>query len=442
MHCLSDSRCDSAFNAVEMDGSLRGREANSHWFNLFNAVASQAAMGAPIILLANSLHASSLFLGIITALSPLGTMLQLPTARLLHVSEYRTTFFVGWLLRTVFIFLVALLPLPPFLDPAAKRGTLLAVLVTFNVLRGIATAAWWPWIAELIPEERRARFLARDQLFTYIGGVFALAAYGAVMSENSSATEFARTFLVGGICGVVSLGFLKRMPNPPASRRAREPGAPVNWREVLAKRSFTQLIGLNVLLLLVIGSLNVFAIQFLRDVCDFSAESILYLSAVMFLGPLLTLHFLGNWTDRRGPGLPLLGVLGTYGIVVTGWLLIALGVLPCAPGLIAVLQVLAGTASAAFNVANMHLALKVIPEVGRNRLLALFTVVTSLSLAGAPVLFGWLLDAIGNRHFVFAGQVFQRHAVYFGILFLLVGIAFAVAVFWLPDRSGRERNGL
>src|SRR5690606_30739146 len=122
--------------------------------------------------------------------------------------------------------------------------------------------------------------------------------------------------------------------------------------------------------------------------------------------------FLGNWTDRRGPGLPLLGVLGTYGIVVTGWLLIALGVLPCAPGLIAVLQVLAGTASAAFNVANMHLALKVIPEVGRNRLLALFTVVTSLSLAGAPVLFGWLLDAIGNRHFVFAGQVFQRHAVY------------------------------
>lgn len=420
-----------------MKGGTTRRESNSHWFNLFNAVASQAMMGTPIILLANSLEASALFLGIVTALSPLGTILQLPTARFLHASEYRTTLLVGWFLRTVFIIPVALLPLASFLDQEAKLVLLLLLLVTFNVLRGISTAAWWPWIAELIPEDRRGRFLARDQLFTYAGGMCALAAYGWVMSRQADGTAFTQAFLIGAGCGLLSLGFLARMPKPSPARKALRPGEAVGWRAAFSERRFFKLIGLNVALMLVVGSLNVFAVQFLRDVQGFSPESILYLSAIMFLGPLASLSLLGKWTDHRGPEPVLVGVFAAYGCVTSGWLLIALGILPCAFLLVGLLQIFGGIASAVFNVANIHLVLKVIPEIGRNRFLAMFTVITSLALGAAPVFFGWFLDSVGDRTFSLNGEIFGRHAIYFAILCALSAGGLIAASCWLIKRPLR-----
>ena len=49
---------------------------NLHWFSLFNAVSFQIMMGAPIIVYAKSLGASSTILGIIAAFTPLMTIFQ------------------------------------------------------------------------------------------------------------------------------------------------------------------------------------------------------------------------------------------------------------------------------------------------------------------------------------------------------------------------------
>ena len=46
---------------------------NLHWFSLFNAISFQIMMGAPIIVYAKSLGASSTTLGIIAAFTPLMT---------------------------------------------------------------------------------------------------------------------------------------------------------------------------------------------------------------------------------------------------------------------------------------------------------------------------------------------------------------------------------
>ena len=62
---------------------------HSHWFNLFNAIAFQVMMGAPIVLFAKSLGASSTVLGIIAAFTPLMTVMQLPAARFLDRYSYR-----------------------------------------------------------------------------------------------------------------------------------------------------------------------------------------------------------------------------------------------------------------------------------------------------------------------------------------------------------------
>ncbi len=122
------------------------------------------------------------------------------------------------------------------------------------------------------------------------------------MSRQADGTAFTQAFLIGAGCGLLSLGFLARMPKPSPARKALRPGEAVGWRAAFSERRFFKLIGLNVALMLVVGSLNVFAVQFLRDVQGFSPESILYLSAIMFLGPLASLSLLGKWTDRRWAG--------------------------------------------------------------------------------------------------------------------------------------------
>jgi hypothetical protein len=145
------------------DGSLvktalsRG-SFNLHWFSLFNAISFQIMMGAPIIVYAKSLGASSTTLGIIAAFTPLMTVFQLPAAQHLHRFGYRQFVLMGWGMRNVLVFLVAVIPLARFLDDTSKLAALLALLFF-----------WLPWTVQLIPEEVRGRFLSVDQVFMYFG---------------------------------------------------------------------------------------------------------------------------------------------------------------------------------------------------------------------------------------------------------------------------------
>jgi MFS family permease len=132
---------------------------------VFNAVSFQIMMGAPIIVFAKSLGASSTALGIIAAFTPLMTVFQLPAAQHLERHGYRRFVLMGWGTRTVLIFVVTAIPLAGFLDNTSKLAALLVVLFFFNLLRGISSAAWLPWITQLIPEHVRGRFLSIDQFF-------------------------------------------------------------------------------------------------------------------------------------------------------------------------------------------------------------------------------------------------------------------------------------
>ncbi|HEY5814628.1 MAG TPA: hypothetical protein VIT23_18485, partial [Terrimicrobiaceae bacterium] len=123
---------------------------NAHWFSLFNAISFQIMMGAPIIVYAKSLGASSTVLGIIAAFTPLMTVFQIPAAQHLERFGYRQFVLMGWGMRTVLVFVVAAIPVAAFLDEVSKLVALIAVLFGFNLLRGISSAAWMPWIAHLI----------------------------------------------------------------------------------------------------------------------------------------------------------------------------------------------------------------------------------------------------------------------------------------------------
>ncbi|MCX6967343.1 MAG: hypothetical protein NTZ46_06090, partial [Verrucomicrobia bacterium] len=134
---------------------------NANWFSFYNAISFQIFLGPPLILYAKSLGASATMLGVLASLTPLLTVFQIPAAHHIHRFGYRRFVLAGWATRNLCVFAVVAIPLLTFLGNGWKLALLLLLQFIFNLLRGIASGAWLPWLTEILPEEIRARFLSR-----------------------------------------------------------------------------------------------------------------------------------------------------------------------------------------------------------------------------------------------------------------------------------------
>lgn len=160
-----------------------------------------------------------------------------------------------------------------------------------------------------------------------------------------------------------------------------------------------------------IGSVRVFTIEYVRDFANIDVQTMLYLSAYSFLGPLVVLPFGGRMLESVG-GRVLMQVAGVgLAISMAAWMLVAAGGLPCSQLVVAVLNFTAGSAVAVFNLANLRVTMANVPELGRDHYFALFTVVTSLVLGTAQISWGLILDAIGNFEVIIAGFRWTRRTI-------------------------------
>jgi MFS family permease len=405
---------------------------NAHWFNFFNAISFQIMMGAPIILYAKSLGASSTVIGIVASFTPLLTVMQLPAARFLDRCGYREFVLGGWSLRTLFIFLVAGVPMLTFLEPASRMVLLVALLFFFNLLRGISSAAWLPWMAALIPAERRGRFLSLDQMFMVAGCLVSLGVSALVMGGSVEAWEYSLVFLVSAAGGALSLVFIKRIPEASSPEEVRRGSARVPWRAMLAYAPFARLLGFNLLFMAVLGSLGVFTVEFLGEKAGFAPSYVLLLSAFSFLGALAALPVCGALVDRTGSKPVMRLATGVVTAVIAGWFVLAAGVVPAAFWVVACMNLCAGAASATHNLANTRIIMATMPEMGRNHFFALFMVITSLGLGTAPVAWGLMLDLIGTFEAVTGPVIWRQHSFYFLALFA-IGVLSCFGVSWLVE---------
>jgi MFS family permease len=399
-----------------------------------NAVSFQIILGAPIILYAKSIGAGSTVIGVLASFTPLMTVLQWPAAKYLHVYGYKRFVLAGWGFRSIFIFVVAAVPLMEFLDATSKLVLIVAALFVFNVLRGIASAAWMPWIASLVPDGARAAFLSRDQVAMFLGSLVALGLSSLLMEGRVDPHEYSLVFLVSAVAGVASLVFIQKIPDVSAEDEMRLSSEPVPWRAIVAHPPFFQLVVFNLVFVVVVGSLGVFTVEYLHEFPGFDVSQVLYLTGISFLGSLLALIGVGRTTERFGAKPVIAASLVVFGLVIGGWFLVAAGVVPCSRRVVAGLNFAVGMAGAAFNVANGRLALATMPSMGRNHFFALFTVVTSLGLGAAPVVWGISLDFLGTFEAVTGAFEWKRHSVYFAALFVMNLVAI-----WLVGRLHEER---
>ena len=401
--------------------------ANSYRFSLFNALNFQITLGAPMVLYAKALGGSATTIGIVASLAPLMTVLQLPTAYFIPKVGYKGFVLSGWLTRTVLLFVLALLPLLIFLAPVVQIELMLTCLFLFNVVRGISTGAWLPWLTALVPEKARSGFLRLDQLHMQCGGFLAIAISTIVLWSGAEPWQFALLFFISAFAGTLSLHFVRKIPDVEVTEQVRSSGQPVPWLEILKYRPFAKLLVFNVVYNWVVGGLAAFVIAYLEGRAGYTAGQVLAASLAAAVGAFASVPFFGLVLERTGskPILRLAMTLYLWGIIF--WVLVTSGIVPAHYLFVGFNYLVLGVAGGLFSIANTRIAMDTMPEMGRNHFFALFTVFASLSLGLAPIFWGVFLDALGRNEFAIGFFQVNRFSIYFVLLAILGVVTFFLA---------------
>ena len=400
---------------------------NSFRFSLFNAVNFQITLGAPMVLYAKALGGSATTIGIVASLAPLMTILQLPTAYFIPRVGYKGFVLFGWSVRAVLLFMLAILPLLIFLPASVQIELMLVCLFLFNVVRGISTGAWLPWLTALVPANARGAFLRSDQFHMQCGGMLAIAVATIVLWSGGEPWQFSLLFVVSGLAGMLSLHFVRKIPDIEIGEQVKTSGQPVPWLQILKYPPFSKLLIFNVVYNWVVGGLAAFVIAFLEGRAGYTAGQVLAVSLAASAGAFATVPFFGLILERTGSKPLLRLAMSLYLVGILFWVLITSGILPAHYLLVGFNYLILGVAGGLFSIANTRIAMDTMPTMGRNHFFSLFTVFASLSLGLAPIFWGVFLDILGRKEFSIGFFQVNRYSIYFVLLSLLGIVTFFLA---------------
>ncbi|MDD2709935.1 MAG: MFS transporter [Verrucomicrobiae bacterium] len=403
---------------------------NAYWFQAFNAVSWQICLGNPLILFARELGASATTIGLLAGLMPLLTIAQIPASHYAERIGYRRLMLCGWSARVTVLVFLFLLPLTEaFLTRNAMVVLLLAIMFLFNLLRGIATCSWFPWISAIVPLSLRGYYLSMDRSFINVASVMALLFSGGILARGAGMKAFALVFFVGFLGGAISLYFLKRIPEPPATAGGAEKEQAAAWGDVIRDGDFLRFLGFGVAVPLGLFASTTFGVVFLREEIGLGNGAILYLNAASALAGMTGLSLQGRHADRIGSK-PFLGLAWVWWLAsLLVWFLLAARVLPCPRQIAMANMVVGGFFGSIYELSSTRLLMNTVGhKPGRARYFALYAVAVSLTAGLIPIPWGGVLDGLRHMRLELWGMTLDRYVVLYGAAWLsLFGIVILLA---------------
>lgn len=399
---------------------------NVYSFAAVNTLSFQMVIGSPMILYAKSLNASATVLGVIAGMLPLMVILQIPAARFVDEVGYKKFVLSGWSIRTVFVGLMVIVPFTAgFLPEESRLVLILVLLFLFNVSRGISSCGWLPWIASLFPAKMRGKFLTREATMVNLASFFAFWLAAFVLGAEPAPWQFASLFFFSTVCAIISLAFLRRIPEEEKVEADTRPPRP-SLSEMLSARPFRKLLVMNVVWALANGGVLTFLVAWLKSEGSWTERSILMLTSVTFIGALTNQIIFSRYLDRFGSRPLLLSGMVIWTILLGSWTIIAGGMISSEPLFIISLMFVLGLGGSMVNLSNVRLAMLAVPDVGRSHYFAIFSVVSSVSLGLAPVLWGILIDGVSGLS---VQTKFRFEWNEWTVLFSLLSLLFVVSFF-------------
>ena len=373
---------------------------------LYDTICSQAmaTFGAIpfLVAIALSLGASTLAIGLITAMGPLAHLVQLPTMRLIERGQRR---------KQIVVLIVALsrvfwlgIAVAPFVAPPSWRIPLfLASLFWMYLFGNVSLLAYNMWMRDLVPETIRGEYNGhRGAVATLIGAVLSIAlGIGAdIYALHGDRVALLCGYLVmAAAIGFLGCWFLARIPEPrmhapPTSSLRNALGAPFrdpSYRPLiwfLSAWSFS----LNL-------ALPFFAV-FMLERLHLSLGWIMGLSVFASAGGVFFLRVWGRLADRFSNKSVLRIVCPMLLWALLAWAMLPqISWSPLVITLLIVLHVIAGAALAGIGIATGNVAMKLAPPARAGPYLAVIAAATGVAATLAPITVGLiarLFEHAGN----------------------------------------------
>jgi MFS family permease len=298
-----------------------------------------------------------------------------------------------------------------------KLEVVFAVLAVSAIITMIVTPGWVSWLADVVPEKSRGRWLGTRNVALSASTVAATIGGSIILDRFRGSGEdifgFVLLIAIGCLGALVALRSLSRLP---ACALPAETASP--WQGILEpvrRPAFRRLLGVFALWNVAIGlSGAFFAPHMLLNLHMTFVQIGLYTSGHGIVAVLLARPW-GDLIDRYGSKSVL--VVCAFGIafVPVVWLFVRDDRL----WLLIPEVILSGAVWAGFNLAAFTLPIDRSPKKLRSAYLAVFAVVTGLAFFGASLLAGGLAESWRHFHWHVGGQTLINYHLLFSLSALL-----------------------
>ena len=346
------------------------------------------------------LGATNVQIGLLSSLPGLlAVFVSIPAGHFLETRSNRKPWIVGalTLYRTGFA-LIAVIPWLHF--PDQWRGALvIAILILMNIPLHFFNIGWIPFIAEAVPETRRASVFSARNVIANITLSLSAILYGLWLNQRTFPINYQLMFLSGYIAGLLSSYFVTwvRTSQVASIIPKEQTGLPFQseWRTL--RQSFSNepafiRITINTILH-AIGLWTITPIYILYFVRQLNAsDAWIGLQATFAsVGTILGYLFWRYVITRRGE------------IWALKRTIICLGIYPVLIGLFPVLNIILfvvgmnGFMTGGVNLSHFTTLLKMMPESQRPTYTALYIAIVNIGAFLCPLLGVWLADIFGFR---------------------------------------------
>ncbi len=405
----------------KLTGERRKSLRYAYLTSIATSLGSMCMLANPLQLFVIKLGASELYLGFLSFfVAYAGFFMILSMSKLETVSK-KKIMLTGWLSTAVIMLPLAFIAVWAKKLPS-QHNVILWVVLILIALRGIfdgyGSSAWFPILQDNVPARITGKFFARLRLvwqsflLVFVWGI------SAFLGKDSDFTKFALIFAFGTICLFIRpLASHKMAELPPQPSRSRR-NIFSKIRELLKQPALrvylVYIMAIHIALVMPIP----FQIKMLKNL-DYGDGYIMLATSMVQLASILTLRFWGKISDRYGNRAVFsVCVIGNM-ISILLWLLIDDS--GFSRIFVFVLYYLWGMFTAGNGIAQTRHMMHTTPK-GNQASLVLINIVTSISLAIAP-LAGGIILALTKDVVISSGAITLNN---YQLLYLLCAILFII----------------
>ncbi len=346
-----------------------------------------------MILFARHIEMPPSWVGALISFMPLASLLVIFTIQIVSALGPKRAMFMAWLLRNIVISVV--FTMPWVIDRySLQMGwyVLLFATLGFCMFRALGAGAWFPWLHEVVPENKRGIFFSTESALIQFSTVWVIILQGLILRRDPGIAHFLTIYGIGITAGLASLILMWRIPGGAGvPQKFSVRGLLDSYRHALADGVYLRFIGVITLGFFSIASYGAALVMYLRDMLHLPERTIMTMLAGGAMAVFLTVRYWGRFAEHSGSGRAMCKALIAQSLVIATFLLHQ----PAhswTPYFVAPAIALVVIFNQAFWVSAHRAMLNFVREEGRIGYTNLWTIGSAIALGGTPNLVGWIIE--------------------------------------------------